>query len=137
MAKKGEREMKVTWYTTLSGDMQWKDYKGGNSDPLGNIKDAIIGIRGRFGKQPNFIKASSKVLLIFLKHPDVIETTSNFKPPKGYSDSMLFGAILKNLFSIKDIEVDEKMKDRMLIAYKENDEIYPDEKAMYEIRGIL
>jgi len=129
--------MKVTWYMTLSEGYQWKDYKNGISDPLGNIKDAIIGIRGRFGKQPNFVKASSKVMLTFLIHPDVIETTSNFKSPKGYSETLVFGAILKSLFSIKDIEVDEKMKDRMLIAYKENDKIYPDEKAMYEIRGIL
>jgi len=129
--------MKITWYTTLSGDMQWKDYKGGNSDPLGNIRDAIIGIRGRFGKQPNFIKTSMKILVVFLNHPEVINYISDNLPENYYKNPLYGKAIIKNLFEIKEVEIDNTMKDRMLIAYKDNDGICPDEKAVYEIRGIL
>lgn len=129
--------MKITWYTILSGDMQWKDYKGGNSDPLGDIKNAIIGIRGRFGKQPNFIKTSYDVLLVFMGHPDVVEYIPISEPVIDYPANQFYGVILNTLFGIKEIEIDEDMKDRMLIAYKENDKIYLDEKAVYEIRGIL
>lgn len=129
--------MKVTWYTTLSGDMQWKDYKNGNSDPLGNIRDVIIGIREWFGKNPNFIKTSYGVVKIFMEHPDIVSFIAMYEFPKSYSIISLFNTILKRLFGIKEAKIDYNMENRMLIAYKENDEIYPDEKAVYEIRGIL
>ena len=129
--------MKITWYITLSGDMQWKDYKSGNSDPLGNIKNAIIGIRERFGKRPNFIKMSHAVLLVFMGHPDVVAYIPTYTNPPDFSINLMCRTIFKCLFGIKEIKINEDMKDRMLIAYKENDEIYPDENAVYEIRGIL
>ena len=127
--------MKVTWYITLSGDMQWSDYKNGNSDPLGDIKNVIIGIRERFGKQPNLIKTSRDVLLVFMGHPDVVAITPTYADAKDYSYSLMSKSVIKSLYGLK-IEIDEDMKDRMLIAYKENGKI-PDENAMYEIRGIL
>lgn len=127
--------MKITWYTTLSGDCQWSDYKNGNSDPLDDIKNAVIGIRERFGKQPNFIKTSMDVIHTFIRHPDVIELITNAESPENCTVS--YNSIFKSMFSIKEIEIDNTMRDRMLIAYKENDKIYPDEKAVFEIRGIL
>ena len=129
--------MKITWYTTLSGVYQWKDYKNGMSDPLSDIRNNITGIRERFGKNPNFIKTSYNVVKIFIEHPDIVSFIAMYEFPESYSIISLFNTILKRLFGIREIKIDYNMENRMLIAYKENDEIYPDEKAVYEIRGIL
>ena len=130
--------MKITWYTTLSEVYQWKDYKNGISDPLENIKRACMSVREHFGKNANFIKTSRNVLLTFMGHPDIREIMSINKLPEDYLNTLKSGkAFIKSLFGIKEIKIDNRIKGKMLIAYKENDEIYPDEKAVYEIRGIL
>lgn len=129
--------MEITWYTTLSGDMQWSDYVNGNSDPLGDIRDAVVGIRKRFRRQPNFIKTSNDVLRVFMGHSDIVEYVPIHTNSKDISVNLMCRTILKCLFGIKEIEIDNTMKDRMLIAYKENNKIYPDSNTMYEIRGIL
>lgn len=128
--------IKITNYTTLSGDSQWSDCKSGNADPLNDIKTGIICIREKFGRKPNVMKISSKSSFSLICNPDVLYLLGFQSPKEVWKPKIEKVKILiKGLFGLR-VLIDEDMGNNVLIAYEENDKVYPDSNAMYMIYNI-
>lgn len=61
----------VTQNVTLAGVTQWSDYV--NSDPLIDVRNARIAIRGQIFRTPNTLILGQQVFDILVDHPDIID----------------------------------------------------------------
>ncbi len=88
--------------TTLSGTDQWSDFQG--SDPIGDIKTAILQIQTATGKRPNKIAFGLEVWNKVSQHPDLLGRVSNRDTQDLSRDDVA------RLFEVEEILVGEAIR---------------------------
>lgn len=91
----------ITQNVTLSGVDQWNDYV--NSDPIEDIKTAVIAVRAGSGKKPNTLIISWDALQTLLNHPDI---KAFFPGAPMISQDMVMTNMVR-LFGLKKLLVGE------------------------------
>jgi len=89
----------ITKYKTLSGTSQWSDISSGVSDPLSDIRDAILSVRTYGGRKANFILMDYEVAIYLGTHPDMVALVTHHD--KVTFVSVL--AVLKDLYGLEPI----------------------------------
>lgn len=96
----------LTQNTTLSGTDQWSDFA--NSDPFGDIDDAIETVRQATAIRPNLIVLSRSVWITFKKHPDVREQMKYTSG--GQLSDGAFESFLKDFFRLDEVLIADAVK---------------------------
>lgn len=91
----------MTQNVTLSGTSKWSDYT--NSDPIGDIKTAVLTVHQNTGKWPNLVVLSKNVFMTLKFHPAIRQFIQYTLGGQVTDDAFL--AALANLFNVKQVIV--------------------------------